>query len=401
MLPTSHSDPTGAATVAAAGAAVGRGGKRPRPSSAGSDRTGSAGASAAVPWETGAKDSATHASYAAAAAAAAAAAGAAAGASPGAPRAAAAALGKNKSDAAAAAAAADGADFHVHPHPHPHHQGYEQAAVGTQSTHQAITVNGDGGRQMTRLLRTACLVFDFLRAGGAAEESSIRRALGNTQDVSKGLRRLLSVKLVRRSGRGGRQNPYVYEVSARGMNRRHWASVVPPPPPPNPNQGANNVDSAEASVAALLAARGGSSPFAAAAAAAAAAVPPPVPDPYSRAADPAVARAYASAEAVPGLAGASAAPGSSASAANANANANAKANALSNAAAASSSLRPESAGMRVSAAAAALGPPPGWPPPPPGAAEAAAAASGGNGARTQQQEQYHQHEQGLFPRQQR
>ena len=115
-------------------------------------------------------------------------------------------------------------------------------------------------RTMTRLLRTACVVFDFLRTAGPAEESAVRRALGNTQDVSKGLRRLVSDRLVRRTGRGGRQAPFMYEISARARSRAHWASAIPPPvsdepaplvqappppPPPHPHhyRGAPPVES--------------------------------------------------------------------------------------------------------------------------------------------------------------
>ena len=89
-------------------------------------------------------------------------------------------------------------------------------------------------RTMTRLLRTACVVFDFLRASGPAEESAVRRALGNTQDVSKGLRRLVADRLVRRTGRGGRQSPFMYEISARARSRPHWASAIPAPEPEGP-----------------------------------------------------------------------------------------------------------------------------------------------------------------------
>ena len=56
--------------------------------------------------------------------------------------------------------------------------------------------------------------------------------LGNTQDVSKGLRRLLTDRLVARDGRGGRQAPFVYTVSPRGATTAHWAAALPPPPTP-------------------------------------------------------------------------------------------------------------------------------------------------------------------------
>ena len=81
------------------------------------------------------------------------------------------------------------------------------------------------------MLRTACAVFDFLRAGPQSE-AAIRSALGNTQDVSKGLRRLLADRLVVRTGRGGRQAPFLYSISPRGANTAHWAVAVPPPPTP-------------------------------------------------------------------------------------------------------------------------------------------------------------------------
>lgn len=275
---------------------------------------------------------------------------------------------------------------------------------------------GAAGRPMTRLLRTACLVFDFLRSGGPAEESSVRRALGNTQDVSKGLRRLLTDKLVRRSGRGGRQSPYVYEVSARGASRRHWASEVPPAPPPNPPPPQGPELSAVASVAALLAAGGAGAGAGAGGRGGLPRLPsgafprgPPAPeqDPYSSGADPAVARAYASAAgAASGGAAAAAVAAAAAAAAppsTADANAGGGGAAAYAAAAPPSLLRPESAGLpRVSAAAAALAPPPGWPPPPP---TTGAAGGSGAAARAQQQQQQPpplqlQHEQGLYSQQQ-
>jgi hypothetical protein len=86
-------------------------------------------------------------------------------------------------------------------------------------------------KSMTRMLRTACAVFAYLK-DGPRSEAEVRARLGNTQDVSKGLRRLLTDRLVARDGRGGRQAPFVYTVSPRGATTAHWAAALPPPPTP-------------------------------------------------------------------------------------------------------------------------------------------------------------------------
>ncbi len=46
---------------------------------------------------------------------------------------------------------------------------------------------------------------------GEKKESDIRKKYGNTPDVSKALRHLISMKYIKRSGKGGRLSPFIYE----------------------------------------------------------------------------------------------------------------------------------------------------------------------------------------------
>ena len=133
---------------------------------------------------------------------------------------------------------------------------------------------------MTRMLRTACVVFDFLRPGPRSE-ADVRGNLGNTQDVSKGLRRLLADGLVERTGRGGRQSPFLYEISEKGRRPGHWAWEVLPAVGRSSDGGGGNGNgngsgnAASSSAAAQAAAAAAAAQAAAIAAAAAAQAPVP------------------------------------------------------------------------------------------------------------------------------
>ncbi|KAF7804076.1 putative serine-rich protein C1E8.05 [Senna tora] len=52
-----------------------------------------------------------------------------------------------------------------------------------------------------------------LLSGGGSSEVRIRQLLGDSPDTSKALRMLLKLKEVKRSGTGGRHDPYIYMIS--------------------------------------------------------------------------------------------------------------------------------------------------------------------------------------------
>ncbi|XP_041023997.1 uncharacterized protein LOC121264762 [Juglans microcarpa x Juglans regia] len=54
-----------------------------------------------------------------------------------------------------------------------------------------------------------------LLSGGCSSELKIRQLLGDSPDTSKALRMLLKLEEVKRSGTGGRRDPYIYKVFAR------------------------------------------------------------------------------------------------------------------------------------------------------------------------------------------
>ncbi|KAK4838899.1 hypothetical protein QYF36_017411 [Acer negundo] len=60
--------------------------------------------------------------------------------------------------------------------------------------------------------RRADAILKLLSSGGCSSEVKIRRVLGDNPDTSKALRMLLKHEEVKRSGSGGRQDPYIYMV---------------------------------------------------------------------------------------------------------------------------------------------------------------------------------------------
>ncbi|XP_010024070.2 uncharacterized protein LOC104414613 [Eucalyptus grandis] len=66
----------------------------------------------------------------------------------------------------------------------------------------------------THMRRQADAILTFL-SGGCASEVKIRQVLGDSPDTSKALRMLLKLDEVKRSGTGGRHDPYIYEVTQR------------------------------------------------------------------------------------------------------------------------------------------------------------------------------------------
>ncbi|KAF8043966.1 hypothetical protein BT93_A2063 [Corymbia citriodora subsp. variegata] len=64
----------------------------------------------------------------------------------------------------------------------------------------------------THMHRQADAILTFL-SEGSASEVKIRQVLGDSPDTSKALRMLLKLDEVKRSGSGGRHDPYIYEVA--------------------------------------------------------------------------------------------------------------------------------------------------------------------------------------------
>ncbi|XP_028774460.1 uncharacterized protein LOC114731458 [Neltuma alba] len=52
-----------------------------------------------------------------------------------------------------------------------------------------------------------------LLSGGDSSEVRIRQLLGDSPDTSKALRMLLRLQAVKRSGSGGRHDPYIYKIA--------------------------------------------------------------------------------------------------------------------------------------------------------------------------------------------
>ncbi|KAD5317524.1 hypothetical protein R6Q59_032847 [Mikania micrantha] len=65
------------------------------------------------------------------------------------------------------------------------------------------------------LLRRSEAILKVLAHNGCASEVRIRQLLGDSPDTSKALRMLLKKEEVRRSGAGGRTDPFIYQISAK------------------------------------------------------------------------------------------------------------------------------------------------------------------------------------------
>ncbi|KAL5745571.1 hypothetical protein ACOSP7_026717 [Xanthoceras sorbifolium] len=61
--------------------------------------------------------------------------------------------------------------------------------------------------------RRAEAILKLLSSDGCSSEVKIRRVLGDSPDTSKALRMLLKQEEVKRSGNGGRQDPYIYTIA--------------------------------------------------------------------------------------------------------------------------------------------------------------------------------------------
>ncbi|PWA43599.1 hypothetical protein CTI12_AA534090 [Artemisia annua] len=66
-----------------------------------------------------------------------------------------------------------------------------------------------------RLLRRSEAILNVLAYIGCASEVRIRELLGDSPDTSKALRMLLRKGEVRRSGAGGRTDPFIYQIAAK------------------------------------------------------------------------------------------------------------------------------------------------------------------------------------------
>ncbi|GAB4851613.1 hypothetical protein Ancab_031015 [Ancistrocladus abbreviatus] len=67
------------------------------------------------------------------------------------------------------------------------------------------------GVRSAHIRRRAEAILKFL-SGGCSSEVRIRQVLGDSPDTSKALRMLLRMEEVRRTGAGGRSDPYIYTV---------------------------------------------------------------------------------------------------------------------------------------------------------------------------------------------
>ncbi|XP_071688065.1 uncharacterized protein [Rutidosis leptorrhynchoides] len=65
------------------------------------------------------------------------------------------------------------------------------------------------------LLRRSEAILKVLGYIGFASEVKIRQLLGDSPDTSKALRMLLKKEKVRRSGAGGRTDPFIYQIAAK------------------------------------------------------------------------------------------------------------------------------------------------------------------------------------------
>ncbi|KAK1408478.1 hypothetical protein QVD17_40284 [Tagetes erecta] len=65
------------------------------------------------------------------------------------------------------------------------------------------------------LVRRSEAILKVLAHNGCASEVRIRQLLGDSPDTSKALRMLLKKEEVRRSGAGGRTDPFIYQISAK------------------------------------------------------------------------------------------------------------------------------------------------------------------------------------------
>ncbi|GAV63511.1 hypothetical protein CFOL_v3_07029 [Cephalotus follicularis] len=72
-------------------------------------------------------------------------------------------------------------------------------------------VSGSGSANMRR---RAEAILKFL-SRGSSSEVQIRQVIGDSPDTSKALRMLLKLEEVKRSGTGGRNDPYVYMIASR------------------------------------------------------------------------------------------------------------------------------------------------------------------------------------------
>ncbi|KAL4571679.1 hypothetical protein LXL04_018442 [Taraxacum kok-saghyz] len=64
----------------------------------------------------------------------------------------------------------------------------------------------------SHLIRRSEAILEVLAHNGSASEVHIRQLLGDSPDTSKALRMLLKKEEVRRSGAGGRTDPFIYQV---------------------------------------------------------------------------------------------------------------------------------------------------------------------------------------------
>ncbi|KAK9906751.1 hypothetical protein WJX75_007360 [Coccomyxa subellipsoidea] len=85
-----------------------------------------------------------------------------------------------------------------------HHEPQELMEFGVVKTEERVIKRG-------RI--TLQYLYDNLQKGqGTTLESAVRRDIGNTPDTSKALRMLVNARKIIRKGRGGRIDPFLYEI---------------------------------------------------------------------------------------------------------------------------------------------------------------------------------------------
>ncbi|XP_050230598.1 uncharacterized protein LOC126679589 [Mercurialis annua] len=88
-----------------------------------------------------------------------------------------------------------------------HHQ------IQKQQKRMSSGLGSSSSSGSSKLSRKSEAILKILSSGGSSSEVKIRQALGDSPDTSKALRMLLKKDEVKRSGIGGRTDPYIYKIA--------------------------------------------------------------------------------------------------------------------------------------------------------------------------------------------
>ncbi|KAI4330512.1 hypothetical protein MLD38_028797 [Melastoma candidum] len=86
----------------------------------------------------------------------------------------------------------------------------------TRTDNKPKAANGKHHIRSTHIGLRAEAILKLL-SEGSAHETRIRKELGDSPDTSKALRALLKLEEVKRSGKGGRRNPFIYTIAQREL----------------------------------------------------------------------------------------------------------------------------------------------------------------------------------------